>query len=474
MKQFPRAQCRQADSHIFRCFFFSDVLLTRTGTVDEARNVAGSMEVESHWKNLSFVGGTVAGDAEKYEKAVELAEIIVRRMGRVLSSAVAGVGNPELVKAVLDKPRIKSLASLARKAADKGWSIEDTIQKCWDFVGFRVVCNNLQDVSRAADLFEQALQKSGLKPERHDYIEKPQQTGYRAIHITCPVKVSFGGDEMTLGCEIQIRSRLQDAWGHLSREELYGKTVPESLVGRMRELAETLARADAVAEQIRQQVTKPRKGEKPAADSPLTPSAMAFIYNRAFGEEPPDYLVEATLKRIGDKKIRADALDVLLQDKVFLEKLHEAYLEHTKWSPYPALVFECAIHATLNGTASAVALARKRGKADWAEIDAQFKSEISYAVPDAWAELKRQLEDREAAIGTIAEYFDAVDTCACGVEIVEFDSLVSSVIEHYGLDDMEASEASELLIAAMDRAGLDDSEGTGLCSYCYHVLNKDD
>jgi ppGpp synthetase/RelA/SpoT-type nucleotidyltranferase len=425
-------------------------------------------------KSALPVGGTVAEDAEKYKKAVELADAIVRRIGGQLSSALERVGSPDLVKGALDKPRVKSLASIARKAKDKGWSVEETIEKCWDFVGFRVVCNNLQDLYRAADLFQQALQEAGLKTERHDHIEKPQRSGYRAIHIICPVKVGFGGDEMTLGCEIQIRTRLQDAWGHLSREELYRKNVPPSLVDRMRELAETLARADVVAEEIRVQVTKPRKGEKPAADAPLTAPAIAFIFNRAFGGDPPDYLVEATLQKTGEKKVRADALDALLQDKTFREKLDAAYLEQTKWSPYPARIFECAVHAALNGTASGIALARKQGKADWAEIDAQFKSEISYAVPETWAELKRRLENRQAEIGTIAEYFDATDTCACTAEIVEFDSLVSSVIEHYGLEDKEASEASDLLIAAMDRAGMDDSEGTGLCSYCYHVLNKDD
>lgn len=416
----------------------------------------------------------MAEGAEKYKKAVELADTIVRRIGGQLSSALEKVGSPDLVKGVLDKPRVKSLAGVVRKAKDKGWSVEETIEKCWDFVGLRVVCNNLQDAYRAADLLQQALQESGLKTKRHDYVKEPQKSGYRAIHITCPVKVRFGEDEMTLGCEVQIRTRLQDAWGHLSREELYGKNVPESLLEKTRELAETLAKADAVAEEIRVQVTKPRKGQKPEADAPLMAPAIAFIFNRAFGEDPPDYLVEATLQQIGDKKVRADTLDALLQDKLFREKLDAAYNEQTKWSPYPTNTFECAVHAALNGTASAIALARKQGKADWAEIDAQYKSEISYAVPESWAELKRRLENGQAEIGTIAEYFDATDTCACTAEIVEFDSLVSSVIDHYGLTDKEASEASDLLIRAMDRAGLDDSEGTGLCSYCHHVLNKDD
>jgi ppGpp synthetase/RelA/SpoT-type nucleotidyltranferase len=416
----------------------------------------------------------MAEDAAKYRQAVELADTIVRRIGGLLSSALERVGSPDLVKGVLDKPRIKSLTSIARKAKEKAWSFEETIEECWDFVGFRVVCNNLQDVSRAADLFQKALEQTGLKAKRHDYIDKPQESGYRAIHITTDVKVSFGNDEMTLGCEIQIRTRLQDAWGHLSREELYRKSIPDSLVGRVKELAETLARADAVAEEIRRQVTNARKGEKPAADALLTPQALAFIFNRAFGEEAPDYLVEAALAQIGNQKIRADALDALLQDTTFIEKLGAAYLEHTKWKPYPSRIFEFAIHGVLNGTASAIALARKRGKADWAEVDAQYKSELSYAVPDSWAELKEQLENGEAEIGTLAHYFDGVKSCVCGEEIVEFDDVVDAIQIHYGLDGEDASAATDLLISALDSAGLDDADGGGLCSYCHHVLNKND
>jgi ppGpp synthetase/RelA/SpoT-type nucleotidyltranferase len=413
-------------------------------------------------------------DAKKYTKACQLADTIVRRVGNILSSALEQVGSPDLVKGGIEKPRIKSLDGISRKAKEKGWAIDETIEKCWDFVGFRVVCNNLQDVSRAAHLFEKALQKAGLTPKVHDYIAKPQPTGYRAIHITCPVKVSFGTDELTLGCEIQIRTRLQDAWGHLSRSELYRKNVPVSLVEKAAELAETLAKADAVAEEIRKQVTKPRKGEKPAADALLTAEAIAFIYARAFGEEAPDYVVEATLQLIGDKKIRADALDALLQDEAFLGKIDAAYLERTNWAPYPQRVFECAAQAVLDGTASGIALARRKGKADWLEIDAQYKSDLSAAVPETWPELKEQLENHEADIDTLARYFDGVKSCICSTEIVDFDSVVSSIQLHYGLDGDEASDAADLITAALDRAGMDDADGGGLCSYCYHTLHKDD
>jgi len=89
----------------------------------------------------------MAEGTEKYKKAFHLADSIVRRIGHILSSAMERVGNPDLVKGGLDRPRIKTLESVARKAEEKRWSVDEAIEKCWDFVGFRVVCNNLQDVS---------------------------------------------------------------------------------------------------------------------------------------------------------------------------------------------------------------------------------------------------------------------------------------------------------------------------------------
>src|SRR2546427_1083257 len=112
-------------------------------------------------------------EGEKYEKAVKLAENVVSRVGTLLSAALGRVGNPELVRGTLEKPRLKELSSIVRKAKERGWSVEDAIERCWDFVGFRLVCNNLQDVKRAADLFEQSLKAEGLQAMRHDYIAKP-------------------------------------------------------------------------------------------------------------------------------------------------------------------------------------------------------------------------------------------------------------------------------------------------------------
>jgi ppGpp synthetase/RelA/SpoT-type nucleotidyltranferase len=313
---------------------------------------------------------------EKYAKAVEHAENIVSRVGKLLFSELQRIGNPALVRAVLDKRRIKDLNSIIRKAQAHGWSIDDAIEQCWDFVGFRVVCNNLQDQKRAADLFEHALRKIGLEPERHDYVAQPQASGYRAMHLTFPVAVTFANDEMRLNCEIQLRTRLQDAWGHLSREDLYGRRVPKELSKRMRELSDTLAEADAIAEEIRKQVSAPRVGERPEPDAQLNASALAFIFHRAFGEDAPDYLIESALDRIGKEKIRADALDEILNDQSFRSETEAAYEKESqsRWPPDPDAIFEWALCGLLRGKEAAISLACQEGKERRDEIEAERQS----------------------------------------------------------------------------------------------------
>src|SRR5260370_24015273 len=212
----------------------------------------------------------MADATDRYSKEHEHAGTILTRIEKILSSALEHIGNPDLVKAALEKPRMKRLEGVLRKAKERGWEPEEAIEKCRDFVGLRVVCNNLQDAYRAADLFEQALTEARLAPERKDYIENPKATGYRAIHLLWPVRIGFAGEEMTLGCELQIRTRLQDGWSRLSRADLYRKNIRERLRNRMEELAEMLSRADKIAEEIRQEVSRPRAGEMPEPGAPLT------------------------------------------------------------------------------------------------------------------------------------------------------------------------------------------------------------
>lgn len=91
--------------------------------------------------------------------------------------------------------RIKSFARLKRKAERFGWTVEEAINKAQDFIGFRLVCDNLQDVRRASELIRESLTRDGYKIRKaDDYVAKPKKsivgssktlTSFRRRRIAC-------------------------------------------------------------------------------------------------------------------------------------------------------------------------------------------------------------------------------------------------------------------------------------------------
>lgn len=421
-------------------------------------------------------------EQETYAKAIRLAEALRADLDKRLRQALKDLGDPFLVRAQIEPSRTKEQASLERKADEKGWTLKQAITEAWDFIGFRIVCNNLQDVERAAQVIQEKLEGDGLIVRRRDYVNKPRSSGYRAIHLLVQIPVALGSESMTLGCEVQIRTFLQDAWGRLSRADIYQSQVPKSLSDKAKRLAEVLARADRLAEEIRQQVIRPRRGHrKPAAGAPLTRPAIAFVYRRAFGEDPPGYLVESTLQDYGKTPIRADGLDDVLQDSELLGRLENAYSEHTRWGPQREQVFRWAVDAAAHGTAPALALARREGREDWSEIDAQYKREISSEIPESWEDVEERLahphkdDDPYSDVHLWADYFDAASECGyCSAKLVEVDDLAWRMVKRFKLRGEKADEAYDNLRTLLVHSGVDDSEGTRVCNYCHYKLNKDD
>jgi len=409
-----------------------------------------------------------------YDDAAELALIAERQVRLAVVRALAALGSPELVRGRLDEQRVKPKASIERKAKQRRWTPAEMFERCEDFLGMRMVCNNLQDAFRAADLVQQSLQAQGLKVERRDYIAKPVFTGYRAIHILTRYPVTVGKRSMNVGCEVQIRTLLQDAWARLSRQDLYRSSIPEDLVRRFEAMSNSLADADALAEGVRVEITRPVAGKKPPKNAQISESSLAFIYQRAFKEEPQSYLVEWMLKKIADACVRADALDALLQDRQFLAEGEKEYQIAARWPADDSRKLEWAIEALLRGRDKALELARAHGQRDWDEIVAQSDSEMRATLPSAWNEFKEQLEYGSIDLHELAQHFDVASECICGEELIEFDDFIDAIQEHYSLRGDEAETSYDFLLTTLNDSGFEDADGSRLCSRCTHKLNKDD
>jgi hypothetical protein len=210
---------------------------------------------------------------------------------------------------------------------------------------------------------------------------------------------------------------------------------------------------------------------------------LAFIYRRAFGSDPPGYLVESILNDLGALPVRTESLDQAVQDTDLRAGLRAAYFEGLPndaiWEPEPWQIFRWAIHAGAYGVQSATALAKREGREAWADIDRQYRSEISSAIPETWEDMRDQLGgpdkdgDMDSDIYLWADYFGATDKCVCGTQLVDVYGLADGVVRHYRLRGSKADDAREFLVPAIISAGVEDDE-SGLCSYCWHTIHKDD
>lgn len=133
---------------------------------------------------------------------------------------------PEAVKV---SARAKTLSSFLKKLEKKGWpQFYYPTEIASDLIGARVVCWFLDDCGGFLKLINSSTHLK-LDPLVEDYITTPKASGYRSMHLMANIaydsvqreagKVVIKSDEMK--CEIQIRTKLQDAWGDVTHEFHY-------------------------------------------------------------------------------------------------------------------------------------------------------------------------------------------------------------------------------------------------------------
>src|SRR6266511_458286 len=92
-----------------------------------------------------------------YERRRPALERARRELRSILRRVVAAIEDKTLVRAEVRDVRIKELPSIEQKATARGWKVEDVLSECSDLIGGRVVCNNIEDVHRFAELLSESL-----------------------------------------------------------------------------------------------------------------------------------------------------------------------------------------------------------------------------------------------------------------------------------------------------------------------------
>ncbi|WP_320718199.1 GTP pyrophosphokinase [Enterobacter asburiae] len=135
---------------------------------------------------------------------------------------------PEAIKV---STRVKSQSSFLKKLKKKNWPQfyypTDIIK---DLIGARVICWFVDDC-HGVKSFISSSKHIIISENIEDYIEKPKDSRYRSIHLQGDIsydaitrdnktkEIIIGSKYMT--CEIQIRTKLQDAWADITHEFHY-------------------------------------------------------------------------------------------------------------------------------------------------------------------------------------------------------------------------------------------------------------
>jgi putative GTP pyrophosphokinase len=133
---------------------------------------------------------------------------------------------PEAIKI---STRVKTLNSFLKKLARKEWpQFYYPTEVVQDLIGARVTCWFIDDCHGFLKLINSSHHLKSIDPI-DDYITNPKRSGYRALHVLANVSfdsvqrqnksVVINAEDML--CEIQIRTKLQDAWGDITHEFHY-------------------------------------------------------------------------------------------------------------------------------------------------------------------------------------------------------------------------------------------------------------
>lgn len=392
---------------------------------------------------------------EAYRQARKFALQIDHRLRMVVRAAINRAGDPNLMRCRMES-RIKAVSSVSRRARERRWDPTRAAYKVDDMVGLRLVCNNLQDVERTAAAVRTALEAEGLAVMTLDYVRRPKNDGYRAIHLY----TRFKADGEAIGCEVQIRSLLQNAWGELSRADLYKSAVPPALKRAMKHLGDELAKADRIADPIRTQLSRPRRGKPPEGGRRLNSARVINLFSATFGREPPEWLVETTLLGIRSATVRQDSVLNALSSNRLRRKICAPYRKILGMNPEPEDFFRWVVRWIAKGKPTAVSQAKMEARDAAAEGDAYISSVILSELPNDWRDVvdiirgnrKDPVDDKiyqwASVLGGASQDLWTLEPA------VYADSLAIGLADHYRLRGRKYDEAVEVLTEAIERSGV--------------------
>lgn len=198
-------------------------------------------------------------------RAWQIAQSQVEGTLRVIFEDIVGDGDADrLTVSSRIKDESRALDKLRRRAAQQGGDAIDRAEleaEISDIVGVKVCAKTLSDQAAVWTALTGESRPFQTTDEMKDYVSSPKESGYRAQHVVLHVQVT---NRAPVKVEVQIKTRLQDAWGEMTHEDLYkpGGAFRPSPVHqrRARVMANLLASVDDLADELAQEVLRLQQG----------------------------------------------------------------------------------------------------------------------------------------------------------------------------------------------------------------------
>lgn len=183
--------------------------------------------------------------------------------------------------------RVKSVDSLVEKMERRGivGQLEqdglgdnfDVIRnEIHDVAGVRVTCAFIPDVYRLFGLLTKQDDLTLL--EVKDYIKSPKENGYQSLHTIISVPVFLSTGQVHVPVEVQFRTIAMDFWATLEHKIYYkyDRHVPNSLIGELKNAADTAAELDTRMERLHAQL---HGGPELITTTTELPAAASHVQN---------------------------------------------------------------------------------------------------------------------------------------------------------------------------------------------------
>lgn len=165
----------------------------------------------------------------RYGKELEQIKSLLEIKLKQLSLAYT-IENRLPAESIQISARVKTMDSFIKKLERKGWpNFYYPTEVINDLIGARIICWFIDDCYGILEYIKSSCQIKVKNDLIEDYIKFPKDSGYRSLHILADIPydsvqkkdgvIKIVNEEII--CEIQIRTKLQDAWGDVTHEFHY-------------------------------------------------------------------------------------------------------------------------------------------------------------------------------------------------------------------------------------------------------------